>query len=224
MHIDTRQLREMCESLLIESNRNHIWLAGYSEIVRQAEYCEITESLAEYAISADSKPIGFWVRGSKIRPEKQEFERICRLIKLLPEDERPSIERCKTRKNQIGSFWSFAPANRQPIGIFAEQSKKSHRLPNLPINAPGIRKSRSGGPKSGPVVVTRLVPESASPARVAACMKAYDAARERAKARAQWVAWRAAIVRNGGIFGRENHVLQDYGSINAGKPQFESED
>lgn len=143
----------------------HEFQAGYYETMMYTGSEDLLEALREYALRADSIPYCFRVMASRTRPEKQEFERICRLISYLPPDERPSIERAKLAKPYMWGrvVWSFAPAKRQTLSIFAPSDGLVHRLPELTIKRAKCPRGQGQiKPKSGPCEIVQGCPPDAT--------------------------------------------------------------
>lgn len=196
--MDDKSLQELIAGLAIEGNQNHQFQTGYQEILLYQGNAEILDALREYAIRADSEPIALRVSGSPQRPEAREFERICKLIRLLPEDERPNVERNRVRDARYAT-WSFSPYGKSNLGIFAKTDGKRRVLPAQAIKP---HKCRAGANRakyqSGPCTCTRYLPESATPAACAAWYQHYMEVAAREKARIANRLWQDALQRNNG--------------------------
>jgi hypothetical protein len=196
--MDDKGLQELIANLAIEGNQNHQFQTGYQEILLYQGNAQILEALREYAIRADSAPIALRISGSPQRPEAREFERICKLIRLLPVDERPNVERNRVRDARYAT-WSFSPYGKPNLGIFAPGNDTRHRLPAQAIKP---HKCRTGANRakyeSGACTVTRYLPESATPAACAAWYQHYMEVAAREKARIANRLWQDALQRNNG--------------------------
>lgn len=196
--MEDKSLQELIADLAIEANANHQYQTGYQEILLFEGYAQILEALREYAISADSRPLAIKVTGNRARQESREFERICKLIRLLPEDERPSVKRTKVRYTPVAT-WSFSPCGNAQIWLYVREDNRRHKLPAQAVKP---HKKRTGANRakyeSGPCTCTRYLSENATPAAYAAWYAHNREVAQREKARIADRLWQDAIKRNNG--------------------------